>query len=302
LALHSVTVQNISYGDLQLHPVLRNQFSQWRGAAIGFLKVRRLFVPDSVPLASWPPPSSPSLDEAVAGGERAKEEDEEGKVYRFLKITNLKNLQSDWCYFYCSTRNNLLFFRQVSVCPSTFPYIFEFAGRLFRKCRTSRRKEFIKKYFRTSLALYSETLSRTYRVATGDSTWSCKRSFRSDAAGRAAPSSSEPGCFSRPVFRPVVFAACFSFHVCSPSRCSWYMISCTAVRGVFAWFFAWDAHFFTRAHSSKRASMLTYDILPNRGLHLWCFDISITSRCGIQNLSHKCGNNARVAPRSEESL
>jgi len=41
---------------------------------------------------------------------------------------------------------------------------------------------------------------------------------------------------------------------------------------------------------------LTY-ILPNR-----CLPISIASCCGIQNLSHKCGNNARVAPRSEESL
>jgi len=33
------------------------------------------------------------------------------------------------------------------------------------------------------------------RVATGDSTWSCECSFRSDAVGRAAPSSSDPGAF-----------------------------------------------------------------------------------------------------------
>jgi len=44
--------------------------------------------------------------------------------------------------------------------------------------------------FSRLLALYSESLSRTYRVATGDFTWSCERSFRSDAVGRTAPSSS----------------------------------------------------------------------------------------------------------------
>jgi len=33
-------------------------------------------------------------------------------------------------------------------------------------------------------------------VAYGDSTWSCERSFRSDVVGRAASSSSGPGCFS----------------------------------------------------------------------------------------------------------
>jgi len=63
-----------------------------------------------------------------------------------------------------------------------------------------------------------------------------------------------------PVFWSVVFAPCVSFHVCSPSRCWLYMICCTAVRGIFAWFFACDAHFFTRVHSSERASTLTYDI------------------------------------------
>jgi len=104
------------------------------------------------------------------------------------------------------------------------------------------------------------------------------------------------------VFRPVVVAPCFSFHVCSPSRCWLYVLCCTTVRGIFAWFFACDARLFTLVPSSQRASMLTYDILPNRGLHLWCLPISIASRCGIQNHSHKCCNNARVAPRSKESL
>jgi len=105
------------------------------------------------------------------------------------------------------------------------------------------------------------------------------------------------------VFWPVFFGACFSLHVRGPSRYWMYTICCTAVRGIFAWFFACDAQLFTRVYSSKRACMLlTYDILPNRGLHLWGLPISIASRCGIQNLSHNCGNNARVAPRSEESL
>jgi len=40
-----------------------------------------------------------------------------------------------------------------------------------------------------------ESLPRTYRAATGDSTWSCECSFRGDAVGRAAPSSSEPVLF-----------------------------------------------------------------------------------------------------------
>jgi len=44
--------------------------------------------------------------------------------------------------------------------------------------------------------VYSESLPRSYRAATGNSTWSCKRSFRSDAVGRAPPCFSEPGCFS----------------------------------------------------------------------------------------------------------
>ena len=48
---------------------------------------------------------------------------------------------------------------------------------------------------RTSLALYCESLSGTYRVVTGCSTWSCESSFRSDAVGRAASSSSGPGYF-----------------------------------------------------------------------------------------------------------
>jgi len=110
-------------------------------------------------------------------------------------------------------------------------------------------------------------------------------------------------CFFLPVFRPSVFAPCFSFHVCSPSRCWLYIICCTAaVRGIFSCFFAGDAHFFTPLHSSKLALVDLTDILPNRCLHLWCLPISIASCCGIQNLFHKCGNNARVAPRSDESL
>jgi len=48
--------------------------------------------------------------------------------------------------------------------------------------------------FHTSL--YSESLSRTYRLATSDPTWSRERSLCSDAMGRAAPSPSDPGCFS----------------------------------------------------------------------------------------------------------
>jgi len=44
--------------------------------------------------------------------------------------------------------------------------------------------------FSRLLALYSESLSRTHRVATGNFIWSCERSFRSDTVGRAAPSSS----------------------------------------------------------------------------------------------------------------
>ena len=68
--------------------------------------------------------------------------------------------------------------------------------------------------------LYSESLSRTYRVATSDPTWSCERSLCSDAMGRAAPSPSDPGCFSfLPVFGSVVFSPYFSFHVYSSSRC-----------------------------------------------------------------------------------
>jgi len=164
------------------------------------------------------------------------------------------------------------------------------------------------------LALYSESLSRTYCAAAGNSIWSCERIFRSDAVAQdSVPLVTWHGgprgfiflwawVLFLPVFRPAVFAPCVSFHVCSPSRCWLDMICCTAVRGIFAWFFACDTHFSTRVHSSKRASLLTYDILPNRGLHLWCLPISIASRCGIQNLFHKCGNNAQVAPRSEESL
>ena len=40
--------------------------------------------------------------------------------------------------------------------------------------------------FSSLLALYSESLSRTYRAATGDSTSSCELSFHADAVGRAA--------------------------------------------------------------------------------------------------------------------
>jgi len=51
----------------------------------------------------------------------------------------------------------------------------------------------ITRTFSRLLALYSESLSRTYDV---DSTCSWERSFRDDMVRRAAPSSSDPGCFS----------------------------------------------------------------------------------------------------------
>ena len=100
------------------------------------------------------------------------------------------------------------------------------------------------------------------------------------------------------VFRPAVVAACFFFHVRSPSRCWSHMICSTVMRGIFAWLF----DIFTRGNSSERANMLTRYIPPNRGLHLWCLPISIASRCGILNLFHKCCNHVQVAPRSEGEL
>ena len=48
---------------------------------------------------------------------------------------------------------------------------------------------------RTSWALYSESLSRTYRVATGGSNLCCERSFRGDTAPRSASSRSEAPLF-----------------------------------------------------------------------------------------------------------
>ena len=170
IALLWVTVQDIRCDDRRLHPVLWPEFSQWCGAAIGFLSVRGPFVWDSVPLASW------------CGGPR--------------------------CFIFLGAR----------------------------------------------------------------------------------------------ALKPAVFAACFSFHVRSPSRCSSEKIGGRYIRGIFAAFFALHAHVSTRKDSSERAIMLTHDIPLNWDLHLWFFPISIASRCGIQNLVHKCSNNAEVAPRYEETL
>jgi len=93
-----------------------------------------------------------------------------------------------------------------------------------------------------------------------------------------------------PVFRPVVLAPYFFFHFCSPGRCWMNMICCTAVRGLFAWFFARDAHLVTLVPCSKRASMLSYDILLNRGLHLWFFLISIASLEPFSQMQQQCGS------------
>ena len=101
--------------------------------------------------------------------------------------------------------------------------------------------------------------------------------WQADTAGSAVSSSWGPGFFSSLSLDQPSSLTAFSFHVCNPSRCWLHMICSTAVRGIFAWFFAFHAHIFTGVNSSVRTSMLTYDILPNRCLHLWFHPISIAS-------------------------